>query len=437
MRVAYLAAGAAGMYCGSCLRDHRLAAALIAKGRDVVLIPLYTPLRTEEPYIGRRRVLYGGINVYLQQKSSLFRHTPRIVDTLFDSPMLLRGAGSFATGTKPGLLGSLTVSVLKGEDGFQRKELDKLLDVLREIQPDLVHLPNLMFVGIAGAIKQALGVSVLCTLSGEDVFLDQLPAPYREQAFGLIRDRSRDVDAFVAVTCYFADRAADHFSLPPDRTHVIPMGINVDGFDRSGDGPDGPFIIGYLARICPQKGLAQLAEAFLHLRREGRDCRLHVAGYLEDRAYLHEVRQSIERAGATDHFRWRGEVSRSEKIEFLQSLHMLSVPAVYPEAKGLYLLEALAAGVPVVQPRRGSFPEIIQATSGGLLYDPEENTALAAAIARLMDDPVLRARLGRDGQRAVRSSFTDDLMAERTWSLYERLCPANDREVGDCQEDVP
>jgi len=222
MKIVYLTAGAAGMYCGSCMRDNTLAAALKAKGRDVMLVPAYTPIRTDEPDVSEHRVVYGGFNVYLQQASAVFRHTPWIVDRLFDSRRLLSGLSRWAGSTPPENLGKLTVSMLEGQRGAQRKELRKLIRYLQRIQPDIVNLPNAMFVGLAGSIKQALGIPIVCTLTGEDIFLDKLPDPWRSRAFELISRLGRDVDGFVSVSDYYASYAREHFAIPPDRMHVIP-----------------------------------------------------------------------------------------------------------------------------------------------------------------------------------------------------------------------
>ena len=225
MRVAYLAAGAANMLCGSCLRDNRLAATLIEQGRDVLLIPLYTPLRSDEPSIAGRTVYFGGLNVYLQQVSSLFRRTPRWIDRLLDARPVLRAIGRWSANTRPEALGALTVSVLRGEDGRQRKEVERLTHALRELGPDLINLPNLMFVGLARRLKNELNVPIVCTLSGEDVFLDGLSEPHRSTAMDLIRRRAADVDGFIAVTRYYAAHAAERFGLPRDRVHAVPMGV--------------------------------------------------------------------------------------------------------------------------------------------------------------------------------------------------------------------
>jgi glycosyltransferase involved in cell wall biosynthesis len=421
MRVAFLAAGAANMYCGSCIRDNRVVATLRARGRDVLLIPLYTPLRLDEPDVSTGRVFYGGVNVYLQQKSALFRYTPWLLDRMFDSPGLIRRLSRRASAVRAEDLGELTVSMLRGEHGQQRKELNKLIVGLRKLKPDLINLPDLMFVGIAGALKRALNVPIVCTLSGEDLFTSQLPEPHRSDSYRLIREGAQHIDRFLSITRYYARFASEHFGIPSKRVSVSPLGVPVD--DQPPADPPPPLTIGYLARICPEKGLANLADAFIALRREGRRCRLRIAGYLgpADQPYFDAVWDRLRSAGALDAVEHVGEVEFAEKQAFLRGVHVLSVPTVYHEAKGLYVLEALAAGTPVVQPNHGSFPELIEQTGGGILYDPDAPGALAAGLARVMDDTALRRGCGRRGYNAVRASFTSEHMADSTWSLYERV----------------
>lgn len=421
MRVIYLTAGAAGMYCGSCMRDNTLAAALRAQGREVLLAPLYTPIRTDEADVSEQHVLYGGINVYLQQSWRLFRHLPRLVDRLLDSAAILRRVPPGGAGPPTAKMGAMTVSMLRGEEGAQSRELRKLIGWLSTYPVDLVNLPNAMFVGAAAAIRRSLNVPVLCTLTGEDLFLDALPEPFRSQSIDLIRRQVRDVDGFVAVTRYYAGHAAETFRIPPEKLHVVPLGVRVDDHEEPTMTPAEPFTIGYLARVCPEKGLHLLCDAFRRLRQAGRICRLRVAGYLNpsNREYLAAHQQGLADGQAAGQFEYLGEVDRIGKLSFLRSLHVLSVPTVYREAKGLYVLEAMAAGLPVVQPNHGAFPEIIQATGGGLLVEPHSPAALAAAIARLMDDHDLRISLGRAGRAAVLASYTDRQMAEQSWSLYE------------------
>lgn len=405
------------------MHDNRLVAALRAQGRDAVLVPLYTPLLTDETDVSIGRVFYGGINVYLQTAASFFRHTPWLLDRLFDSRPLLRAAGRRASATRPADLGALTVATLAGDDGPQRKELEKLVLGLRRLRPALVCLPNLMFLGLARRLTQDLSVPVLCELSGEDIFLDRLPEPHRGMAFRLIHERANDVAGFVALTEYYARHATAHFGLPAERVRQLPLGIVTTDF-LPADPPPTPFTIGYLARVCPEKGLLNLARAFITLRRRGVACRLRAAGYLAsaDRAYIEHIHAELRAAGTSSaDFQYLGTLTRPQKIAFLRSLHVLSVPTDYPEAKGLYILEALAAGVPVVQPEHGSFPELIAATGGGLLYTPRSPDELADALSRLAADPTLRRRLGEQGRAAVHERFTATRMAKEAWRLYERF----------------
>ncbi len=424
MRVAYLASGAAGMYCGSCMRDNRLAATLIGQERDLVLMPMYTPLRTDETDVSRAPIYYGGINVFLQQHSALFRRLPRWVTAWLDAPAILRRAMRFSGSTSAAELGAMTVSILRGRHGSQRRELDRLIEALRAVEPDLVSLPFLMLAGLAAPLREALKVPVLCTLGGEDIFLDELTEPYRSQAFKLVRDAARDIDGFIAVTKYYGAHAATHFGLPSERVHFVPIGIHADDFAAGPKPPESHFTIGYLARVCPAKGLMNLTRALVALREAGRRCVVRAAGYLapSDRPYLHAVEALLRDHGILEAFEYLGEVDRSGKIALISGSHVFSVPTVYREAKGVYVLEAMAAGVPVVQPRHGSFPEMIEATGGGLLYDPVDEKGLADSIARLMDDEGLRARLGESARTGVRAGFTDKIMADKAWAVYESYC---------------
>ena len=427
MRVACIAAGAGGMYCGSCIHDNTLAAALMRLGVDATLVPAYTPLRTDEESVGLERVFYGGINVYLEQKSALVRRLPSWATRPLDRPGLLRWvAGRFGAATEARDLGALTLSVLRGEDGFQRRRLEELVRWLeRDLRPDLVQLPNTMFAGLAGPLKRRLGGPVLCAVQGEEIFLDRLVEPYRAQAREELRKRAADVDGFVSPCAVYADYMAGYLDVPRDRFHVVPLGLRLEGHGpppEAARGP-GPFRIGFLARICPEKGLHVAAGALrLLAERLGPEAvRLEAAGWLgpADEAYYEEVRSGLEADGLA--FEYRGSVDRAAKIEFLRSLHALTVPAPYHEPKGLYVLEALANGVPVVQPRHGAFPELVEGTGGGVLVEAAEPEAVADGLQTLFEDEDLRLRLGRQGHAAVHESRGDAVMAERTRNVYERF----------------
>lgn len=427
MKIAYIAAGAADMYCGSCLHDNTLASALQKMGHEVALVPTYTPLRVEGPTISLDRVFFGALNVYLQQKTAAFRHTPGAFDWLLDRPGLIRRAARLGASTDPTELGDLTYSILQGEQGFQAKELEKLIAWLRDdLRPDVVHLTNSMFAGFARNLRKELGVPVVCSLQGEDLFLDQLTEPWRSRVRELLCERARDVDAFVVNSAWYADLMAEYLGgIDRKRIFVIPLGLRLDGHVGTVErAPGEPFTIGYLARICPEKGLHVLVEAFRLLAAQGPGkVRLRVAGYLgaRDRKYLEDLDARIAGWGLTDSYEHVGEVDREEKIRFLQSLDVLSVPTTYREPKGLFVLEALANGVPVVQPRHGSFPEMIEATGGGLLVEPDSPEDLARGIGELIGNPDLRKEMGQRGREAVHARFHDRAEAEATLQAYETV----------------
>jgi len=427
MRILSFTGGAGAMYCGSCLRDNALAAELLRRGHDVLLTPIYTPTRTDERNVSDRHVFFGGISVYLEQHAPLFRYTPRILDRLWDSTWALRLATKRQISVNPRSLGELTVSMLRGERGFQRKEIGKLLDWLRrEPKFDVVNLPYALLIGLAEPLRRALKVPICCTLQGEDLFLDGLGEPYRSESLNLIREAAVHVDAFLAVSQYYADYMPKYLRIPPSRVRVAPLGINLEGYTprrpaRSGE----PFTVGFFARVAPEKALHVLCDAYRRMRASGAaaDARLVAAGYLapEHRAYLDGISRQMELAGLAREFEYRGEVDRAGKIAFLQSLDVMSVPATYDEPKGMFLFEAMALGVPVVQPRRGAFPEIIEKTGGGLLVEPGDPDALARALQELQDDPARRIALGAAGAAGVRAHYTVGQMAETVERIYDEV----------------
>jgi len=198
----------------------------------------------------------------------------------------------------------------------------------------------------------------------------------------------------------------------------------------SGDADARPFTVGYFARVAPEKGLHVLAEAYKLLRESGRlkGARLEAAGYLgaDHREYLRGIERKMREWGLSEEFHYRGALDRQEKIDFLRSLDVLSVPATYDEPKGIFLLEAMACGVPVVQPRRGGFTEVVEKTGGGLLVEPDDAHDLAEGILRLNEDRALAAELGARGARGVREHYTVARMASRALEVYSRTGKAED-----------
>jgi glycosyltransferase involved in cell wall biosynthesis len=427
MKILSITAGAAGMYCGSCFRDNALAAELITRGHDVSLVPLYTPTLTDEPNVSSRRILFGGISVYLQQHVALFRRTPRLLDRLWDSPGLIRVFASRGTSTDPALLGAMTIAMLQGERGTLRKEFDKLLDWIRdEPVPDVINLPNSLLIALAPPLKAAVRRPVCCTLQGEELFLDGLESGYREQALALIRSQVEHVDCFIAVSEYCAAYMSRRLEIPAPRISVVPLGINLTGYEaRPASEGSKAFSVGYFARIAPEKGLHVLADAYVRFRRRigPHPARLEAAGYL-GRAYepyLDNVRRTLEKAGLAGEFTYRGALDRAGKLAFLRTIDVLSVPATYDEPKGMFLLEAMAVAVPVVQPRRGAFVEIVERTGGGLLVNPDDPESLADGFYTLWKDRATARSLAQRAFHGVRAHYSVAKSADALLEVYHTV----------------
>jgi glycosyltransferase involved in cell wall biosynthesis len=425
MRILHVTAGAANMYCGSCMRDNALAAELKRQGHDVVLMPVYTPTLTDEENVSDGRVFFGGISVYLQQKSSIFRYTPAIVDRLlFDNNWALRRASQKSIGVTPQFLGEMTVDMLKGEHGPIAKEFRKLRNWLRTEAPfDVISLPFTLLIGMAESLRRAAPKSrIVCTLQGEDLFLEGLPENFRRESKRLIREAIPQVDTFIAVSGYYAAFMSGYLEIPREKIRVVPIGISLEGYSPAAKTRNDVVKIGYFARIDPAKGFHHLCEAFRLLRKRTGlpPLRLEAAGYMlpEHREYFAREKAAMEAAGLGGEFHYHGALNREEKIAFLQQVDLLSVPTEYVEPKGLFVLESLACGTPVVLPAHGAFPEILARTGGGILVEPRDAHALADSLENMICDPERRAALGAEGAEGVRRHYAAAAMAEAQLAAF-------------------
>ncbi len=367
MKIAYLTAGAAGMICGSCLHDNALAKSLIGLGHDCLLIPLYTPIRTDDENVSVDRVFMGGINVFLQQKMPWLGYLPRWMDSFLNQGWLIGRLTKNAGKTSPKLLGALTISMLQGVHGRQRKEFTTLLDWLsKEIQPDILVFTNLLVAGGIPEVKKNSKSRVLVTLQGDDIFLDSLPDKYRKKAIEQMQALVPFVDAFLIHSQDYASRMGQLLHIPGDKIHVVPLGIDISDFRNlavPNPKPD-TFTLGYLARMAPEKGLHHLVDAFIAIahRPEAKHVQLRLAGWMgaQHEAFWEEQKTKLNGANLDGRWEYLGSIDRAAKANFLSSIDLFCVPTTYAEPKGLFLLEAIAAGAPYVQPNHGAFPELHQ-----------------------------------------------------------------------------
>ncbi|MBN2784699.1 MAG: glycosyltransferase family 4 protein [Pontiellaceae bacterium] len=425
MKVVHIIPGSGGtFYCQNCMRDMAMIQSLRKQGCDVVMVPMYLPMFTDgnDAQEGMP-VFFGGINVWLQQALPFFRHTPRWLDRLFDSGWMLRRAARMEGTTSAGDLGPMTLSMLEGADGNQRKEVERLVSWLQEHErPDLVHISNALLIGLAPEIRSTLNVPVVCTLQDEDWWLDEIRPPHDDACWEAIRERTQYVDRFVAVSHWFAEEMEGRLGLSPDQVDVVHVGIDLDGYGTASLDLDTP-VLGYLSRMNDELGLPRLVDAFIELKQvpglERLKLRATGGAVGEDLMCVERQRRRLEQAGWADDVEFLEDFGREHRLRFLETLSVMCVPVEKGEAFGTYIIEAMASGVPVVQPDAGAFPELIEATGGGVIYHDLRQT-----LQELLLDPERLRTLGARGRRAVHESFGIDTMSQNLIELYNRVLEA-------------
>ena len=431
MKIAYIAAGAAGMYCGNCLHDHALALAMRGLGEDFTLVPTYTPLLTDFDQgdeVRKGGVFFNGASAFLQQHIRFLRKPRPVIDRVLNSRPVEGILSRLSPGTDAASLGPLTQSMLEGEDGNQAREIDGLVRWLKEeMKPDIVHLSNLLLVGMARRLREEVGVPVVCSMQSEAHFIDSLKEPYQSNCIREIQVRANELDGLVAVSAWYGSFACEKYNLNTDLVEVILPGVPIEGHSRHPlqDDSRDSLAIGYLARLAPEKGLDLLCDAFCRIvqNRKRDDLSLSAAGYFPRSSvpWLKGVFERTKKAVGKDRVEFMGTLDRVEKMEFLSRLDIFSVPARATEAKGLYVLEAMASGVPVVLPDQGVFSEYIARGGGGILYNPDEAGALGQALEKMIDDEGLRSSCGRLGKEAAASYFNSERMGRETRDFYHSL----------------
>jgi glycosyltransferase involved in cell wall biosynthesis len=398
-------------YCENCLRDQALLKTLLAQGHHARIVPLYLPIKVDSPNVSiDAPIFYGGVNVYLQQKMDLFRKTPRWMDSVFDNRALLSRVSRKAGMTSSQDLGETTLSMLKGEDGRQVKELDRLVEWLsRDMErPDVIILSNVLLGGLAATLKKRLRVPVVSLLQDEEAFIDGLGEPYSKEAWDLIGKCCQEMDALIAVSRSYANRIAPRLDLDESKLHTLYMGIDINEYQPADSPPDRP-TIGFLSRMCPERGLDTLVDAFIMLKQnpDMKNCQMQISGGKSqaDESFLRIIRRRLETAGVTGDVVFMPEFLGEERRQWLKELTVMCVPEKEEAAYGLFALEAQAAGVPIVVPRIGIFPELIDLTGGGVLVELNSPRFFSTVLSPLLLDPGSAHELGQKGRRGIKEHF--------------------------------
>ena len=399
------------------MRDNSLARHLIKQGHEVTVLPAYLPhLLDEDRAVQQSPIFFGGVNVYLQHKFPFFRKTPRWMDQIFNSETLLRWLASKRGMTTPLQLGEITLSTLRAKDGPLAKEVNKVIDWFKEHgKPDVLLLSTVLLAGVGRAVREELGIPILSFLQGEDGFLDSLLPEFRKDAWDLIGADARALDGCISPSRFFTNLMGQRLSMVPQKTLPLSNGISLDGYPAERVESCEP-TIGFFARICPEKGLDLLIDAFIQLKQSDKypELKLAVAGTLpqENESFLEEQKRKIIAADLDKFVVFRPNLSREEKIDFLAQLTLFCVPARLPEAFGIYVIESMAAGVPVVLPDHGSFPELVNETMGGSLYAKDEPSGLVNALNDLLSNTEQAKQFAEQGKAAVHEKYSNERLAK-------------------------
>jgi len=412
-------------YCGNCLRDSGFTMALRDTGHDAHTLPIYLPLKmNDENYEEGVPVFYGAISIYMRQNFSLFRNMPTWMDRFFNSPFMLRYAAKKAGSTRAEGLEDMTISMLKGHEGYQKEELSELIHYLKNhAKPDVVHLSNALLLGLAKKIKEEVGVPVVCSLQDEDVWIDAMRPSFRQGLWDLMSEKGKDVDAFVAVSKYFAG-VMQKMRIEHEKLHIVPIGIDAEKYTPQKPNLTTP-TLGYLSRLNEENGFELFVDAFILLKKNEafKHVKLKVTGGStgDDTRFIKKQKKKLEKAGILQDVAFTEEYEGETKLTYFNDLTLLTVPVLKGEAFGLYLLEALSAGIPIVQPDLAAFPEIVSETGGGDVFSPNSPEALSQKWAEILEHPERLEKWSVDGRANVEEKYSMKKLTLQMVSVYESI----------------
>lgn len=424
MKIAYMLPGSGGsFYCGNCTRDLVFTKSLKATGHDIIMIPMYLPLNIDQCQADSP-IFYGAVNIYLKQISPIFKRIPKWFKRILDSEKVLRFAAKQSGSTKAEGNESMTISMLKGTEGKQSDDLDILINWLKEHEkPDIVHLSNALLSGLAEKLKEELGCVVVCTLQDEDEWIDEMREPYASNVWKLIESNAKHIDAFIAVSDYYAQLIRSKIEVPADKIHVVHNCIDIDSI-RESKHEDSFHTIGYMSKINSLFGADLLFEAFVELKKEVQfaDLKLkYTGGYTDDyKKVVGNIKRKTKEYHLEKEVEFFDDLSAVGKKQFLDSISLFCVPSRRKEAFGIQALEAYAAQIPIVMPDIGANPEIINKSKAGLLYEPNDAKNLVNTLKKVLTDKVLYQELKQNCHKSIRFAFNTTEQTNKILDIYKQ-----------------
>jgi glycosyltransferase involved in cell wall biosynthesis len=435
MKIINIVPGFGGtFYCGNCLRDREFTYALKDSGHDAVSLPIYLPLTIENGVIkSDKPIFFSAVTIYMKQKFPFMRHMPKWMERFFNSQMVMKYAAKKSGSTRATGLEEMTISMLNGDEGYQKDELRQLIDFLRDYEkPDVVHLSNALLMGVAKQIKEELNIPIVCSLQDEDVWVDAMSPSYQQKMWDLLSEKGKDIDAFVSVSQYFADFMKKNMRIPDEKMHVVHIGVDPAKYNYHKPQTDN-LTIGYLSRIYKENGFGVLVDAFIHLKKQLKyaNAKLKITGGMtgDDKRFINKQIRKLKRNKLIDYVEFIDDFKVESLNDFFKDLTLLSVPVLKGEAFGPYQLESLACGIPLVQPALGAFPEIAKTTKGGFIYEPNSPEVLASKWEEVFENKEVLIQASENGRKAVLNEFSTKALTKKMIAVYEKVTSKNKKEI--------
>jgi glycosyltransferase involved in cell wall biosynthesis len=319
--------------------------------------------------------------------------------------------------------------MIRGDNPFRENEVARLVQYLVKTgKPEIIHLSNALIVGLAFQLKKRMNVKIVCSLQNEDDWINEMAEPFQSRAWKMIADEAINVDAFISPSRYYKEFFMDKTGLSGHNIHVVPSGFEPFPLVERSEITHPPSI-GYFSRINIHNGFDKLVDAFIKLKSEINmsDLTLHVCGgyTADDKPFIKKQLKKIKNHGYINSIRIYTEFRGNEREEFFRNIDVMSVPVRKYDAYGLYILEANGAGIPVVQPATGAFPEIIEKTGGGITYLPDNIEGLSSSLLKLLTNESLRNDLGSIGRERVRKELSMEMMAAGLSEVYNTVLNNN------------
>jgi glycosyltransferase involved in cell wall biosynthesis len=426
MNIAHIIPGSGGsFYCGNCLRDSKIFHALRSQGQNAIKIPMYLPLFSNDHENGKTPVFYGAINIYLKQLYPIFRYAPKWFESILNSKPMLKLASGMAGSTRARGLEEMTISMLMGEHGKQKDELDKLVNWLEHhFKPDVIHISNALLLGLAHKLKERLGVPIVCSLQDEDVWVDVMSPESAKMVWDLMREKAKDVDRFIAVSGYYTTFMKEKLGISDSQISTLYLGVDPNDYHFI-NATQKPRNIGFISRLCPENGLDILIDAYINLKqREGNeDVNLLLTGghTNDDNIFIKEQKIKLKKANLLDSVEFIHNFDELNRNHFFNRVMLLSVPVPHGEAFGIYLTEAMASGTPIVQPALGAFPEIVELSGGGIIYGNNTPEELADSLHNLLNDQEKVSELSENARIGVNNHFNINTLSKDLSDIYGSL----------------